>query len=1329
MKWKPETTPFHHVGDESTDQNNNITMTSEDLLQPGHVVKERWKVVRKIGGGGFGEIYEGLDLVTKEQVALKVESARQPKQVLKMEVAVLKKLQGKEHVCRFIGCGRNDRFNYVVMQLQGKNLAELRRAQPRGAFSLSTTLRLGLQILKAIDSIHQVGFLHRDIKPSNFSVGRLPYTCRRVYMLDFGLARQYTTATGEVRAPRAAAGFRGTVRYASINAHKNKEMGRHDDLWSLFYMLVEFVNGQLPWRKIKDKEQVGLMKEKYDHRLLLKHLPSDLRQFLDHIQSLTYEDKPDYQMLIGLFERCMKRRGVKETDPYDWEKVPVPDTIPPQISNTPAIVSRPQTTGQTAPRITDNMLEDNLITSLDNNQENIEPDNRRELEAQLDYEGVCRRRRHLHGEQTSPLVTETNRERDKLVIDKNCNATLAANQAMNQGADTNMAVQASPKKQQQRRAVSVAAADEKERRKHQQEQLKPQQDHGQQPDAAEHAVDYEGDAVMASARSNSDTQKQQKQAVTVPSGSASPAGSGPRTSGGRVRVVTAPATCVQDLPPPPPPLVQTAPELPSPRISAHPTTEPDGSYYAYDSAKGILGSSPSTDREPLRERVKEHRSRRFHSGGPTSRPPSCRINNRDASITQFAVIDDDNVSALQQVTRGGGGLTLASQWKSQFDDSEETDNEWRGENLQSPEHRHQAQLASQHHPAFPPSADGASPQPQGGSPAAGTGSPLPSQVAGAATPPHPHQQMAPPQQHQPQPQGLVAEAPQLSRISEDSRQEKNSPQAHDETIHADNNTSNNGGMGAHVQQPPVSGGVDVKAVPPESPAVPSCGTPQPRCLNIAGIESFVDLHGGLPHAWSLPQLGPHVRPELEPPLLQQAAFDDLVYEVDVMRNVAVRLTQEDKELADAERDRARRPSLPTIKLSPFGTKERSPPLKLEQPPTKQQQPPPPSSDIQYRQQCQKGNSEEKLAQAMVQPKGVVVEANGIAGSEEVEEEEVEEEEEEGEMEAVAGRLEIRVVDKAGGSAVVETANSRANTHLQPLTRKPSPTTNGSAAVGGDGSPASPGVGQEDPSVYFDAADENVQAANGEHLSPVPGAVPPNVVPITNGETQDKLERRHSVCSASTVEMKSTEDRSRKTVPVQAQTPYVPGVKSKIPVPVKSPRCSFIEPDSNRSNEEHEEVGVAIPLRRCQTLPDARPSDEDSSDARLAACTPALRRRREREAKYVTDQSQLNLRFRRPGQRSQQQQLQQQRQRMSAPASSCQLRGIPSHLLAAPPGTGGGEESSEADSDLSGGVVGGPVLPPHPPPISSPADLRLIAENNARCRRFHPVASDGSARES
>ena len=81
-------------------------------------------------------------------------------------------------------------------------------------------------------------------------------------------------------------------------------------------------------------EQVGLMKEKYDHRLLLKHLPSDFKQFMEHLQVLEYADKPDYgeyyhkkyfcvssiyftcfnvlfsAMISGIFERTMKRRGV-----------------------------------------------------------------------------------------------------------------------------------------------------------------------------------------------------------------------------------------------------------------------------------------------------------------------------------------------------------------------------------------------------------------------------------------------------------------------------------------------------------------------------------------------------------------------------------------------------------------------------------------------------------------------------------------------------------------------------------------------------------------------------------------------------------------------------------------------------------------------------------------------------------------------------------------------------------------------------------------------------------------------------------------------------------
>nr|XP_027194825.1 homeobox protein 2-like isoform X1 [Dermatophagoides pteronyssinus]XP_027194832.1 homeobox protein 2-like isoform X1 [Dermatophagoides pteronyssinus] len=299
----------------------------QSLLSPGHVVKERWRVIRRIGGGGFGEIFECLDLQTNQHVALKVESTRQQKQVLKMEVAVLKKLQNTSaNVCRFIGCGRNERFNYCVMSMLGKNLAELRRSvvqiNQKPAFSLSTALRLCQQILQSIQAIHSIGFLHRDIKPSNFAMGRSETNSKKVYMLDFGLARQYVISnTNEVRPPRIAAGFRGTVRYASINAHKNKEMGRHDDLWSLFYVLIEMVNGSLPWRKIKDKDSVGLMKSTFDHRLLLKHLPQDFKQFLEHIESLTYTDTPNYQLLNSIFERSIKRRSIRPDDPYDWELI------------------------------------------------------------------------------------------------------------------------------------------------------------------------------------------------------------------------------------------------------------------------------------------------------------------------------------------------------------------------------------------------------------------------------------------------------------------------------------------------------------------------------------------------------------------------------------------------------------------------------------------------------------------------------------------------------------------------------------------------------------------------------------------------------------------------------------------------------------------------------------------------------------------------------------------------------------------------------------------------------------------------------------------------
>ncbi|WKY09728.1 hypothetical protein Q1695_002241 [Nippostrongylus brasiliensis] len=298
-----------------------MTSSSEgEILQVSQVIRERWKIKQKVGGGGFGEIYEAIDIQNhNERVAVKVESSKAAKQVLKMEVAVLRRLQGKKHACKFYGCGRNDKFNYLVMSLQGKNLADLRREAPKQCFSLSTAVRLGVQILNAIREIHSIGFLHRDIKPSNFAMGRSTATMRKVFMLDFGLARQYLNAKGEIRSPRSAAGFRGTVRYAAVSAHKNKEMGRQDDLWSLFYMITEFLQGQLPWRKIKDKDEVGRMKEDVDLNLLLEDCPTELHQFAAHLRTLSYPDLPDYDLLESLLVQIINKNSIPMDEPYDWE--------------------------------------------------------------------------------------------------------------------------------------------------------------------------------------------------------------------------------------------------------------------------------------------------------------------------------------------------------------------------------------------------------------------------------------------------------------------------------------------------------------------------------------------------------------------------------------------------------------------------------------------------------------------------------------------------------------------------------------------------------------------------------------------------------------------------------------------------------------------------------------------------------------------------------------------------------------------------------------------------------------------------------------------------
>lgn len=98
------------------------------------------------------------------------------------------------------------------MQLVGCNLSDLRKSCPEMKFTESTAIRISLQCLEAIVSMHNADILHRDIKPSNFAIGRTVKDYRNLFILDFGMVRRFRLKNGKVRpARKQRCGFRGKV--------------------------------------------------------------------------------------------------------------------------------------------------------------------------------------------------------------------------------------------------------------------------------------------------------------------------------------------------------------------------------------------------------------------------------------------------------------------------------------------------------------------------------------------------------------------------------------------------------------------------------------------------------------------------------------------------------------------------------------------------------------------------------------------------------------------------------------------------------------------------------------------------------------------------------------------------------------------------------------------------------------------------------------------------------------------------------------------------------------------------------------------------------------
>lgn len=263
-----------------------------------------------------------------KQFALKCESAQSPLQMLKVEAFVLQTIakRGSRHFCDIEDIGKFQGIHYIVMHMIGRALVDYMKTSMSGAISVNCALSVGIQLIEALEDLHNCGFIHRDLKPSNICFGRKDRNeLGKLYLLSFGISRRYLDSKNQMRKPRDNVEFRGTVRYASLNCHQLQELNRKDDLESAFYVIVEMITGQLPWKGLPDGAAVARVKQQSRHPsaiALFLRAPcpmEELREVMILIDSYNYFTAPDYVNICNILRRAM-RRSPQPEHPYDWEQ-------------------------------------------------------------------------------------------------------------------------------------------------------------------------------------------------------------------------------------------------------------------------------------------------------------------------------------------------------------------------------------------------------------------------------------------------------------------------------------------------------------------------------------------------------------------------------------------------------------------------------------------------------------------------------------------------------------------------------------------------------------------------------------------------------------------------------------------------------------------------------------------------------------------------------------------------------------------------------------------------------------------------------------------------
>jgi serine/threonine protein kinase len=287
------------------------------------VVASRFRLIKKIGAGSFGQIYVSEDIKTHKKVAVKLESTKNKSPQLSYESKLYNTFEGCCSVPRIYYFGTEERYNVMAIDLLGKSLEDLLN-ENKNRLSLKTVLMLADQMISSVEFIHNKNYLHRDIKPDNFVMGT-GSNANKVYIIDFGLSKRYRDQFTHQHIPWInGKSLTGTARYASINTLRGIEQSRRDDMEALGYVWIYLLRGSLPWMGLKGKDQkhkydkICEVKSKTNVEDLCRGFPAEFVQYFREIKKLRFTDKPNYSLYRQMFRSLFMDLGYLYDSVYDW---------------------------------------------------------------------------------------------------------------------------------------------------------------------------------------------------------------------------------------------------------------------------------------------------------------------------------------------------------------------------------------------------------------------------------------------------------------------------------------------------------------------------------------------------------------------------------------------------------------------------------------------------------------------------------------------------------------------------------------------------------------------------------------------------------------------------------------------------------------------------------------------------------------------------------------------------------------------------------------------------------------------------------------------------